>query len=279
MSLQIEHHTTQAGGTSFHYLLAGSGAPLVLLHGFPETNTAWRHILPKLAATYTVIAPDLPGFGYSKRLPNHEKHTVAVAVRELVNTLGFQRILLAGHDLGGMVAYAYAAAFPDDVEKLAVIESGPTFPPQALDFNKGLGLWHVPFHMAPDIPEMLIAGREQEYLEQFFRLAYNPTFLAASELQEYVRCFRAPGASRAAFDYYRALPKDNERVAAGKANPLTMPVLAIGAELSLGAFAEMSFREVASKVQGHVLAQCGHWAIEEKPDDVTALLLNFFKNE
>ena len=272
----IEHHTQQAGGTQFHYLRSGTGPPLLLLHGCPQTSHAWRFTLPRLADTYTVIAPDLPGLGYSKRLPNHEKHAVAAAIRELVKSLGFERLFITGHDIGGMVAYAYAAAFPNEVERLAVIESGPTFPAQALDFSKGLGLWHVPFHMAPEIPEMLVGGRERAYLEQFFRLAYNPKFLAESDLQEYTRCYAAPGSLRAYFDYYRALPQDNERAEQNKQDRLSVPILAIGAELSLGVFAEYPFREVADNVQGYVLARCGQWALEEKPDELTEQLMTFF---
>lgn len=274
------HRRIPVDEVNLHVVIAGSGPPLVLLHGCPETSYAWRKVIPALSEHYTVIAPDLRGLGDSSRPDSgYDKRTVAEDIRQLVSSLGFDTISLVGHDIGAMVAYAYAADHRDEVRRLAVLESGPGFDPALLDFSRGSGLWHVPFHMAPDIPEMLVTGRERAYLSQFYQLAYNPTAITGTDVDEYRRCYAAPGGLRAYFAHYRALPQDNERIAQSARYPLAMPVLAIGGQSSLGSMVEASMRRVATDVRGEVLPECGHWIPEEQPEALVARLLAFFGDQ
>ena len=271
----VSVHRARVNGIELFYRRAGNGEAVVLLHGCPQTSYAWRQVMPLLAEQYTVIAPDLRGLGNSERpAAGYDKATVGEDIATLVRELGFSRIFLVGHDIGATVAYACASAHPQLVRGLAMLESGPIFDPALLDFSKGVGLWHVPFHMAPDIPELLVTGRERAYLEQFFRLAYDPGAITSADIDEYLRAYVSPGGLRAYFAYYRALPQDNDRVAASTL--LTTPVLALGGETSLGAMVEASMHRVAGRVQGDILERCGHWMPEERPAELAARLLTFF---
>ena len=156
----------------FAYRRAGHGGqPVILMHGWPQTSFAWRRVVPLLKDRYDVIAPDLPGFGYSSKPESgFDKKTVSHRLREFVHALGLSRIALAGHDLGGHVAYAYAAQWPDEVSHLVFIESSlPCFGQEAaMDVAKG-GSWHFGFNMAGDISEELVRGREMLFVEHFMR--------------------------------------------------------------------------------------------------------------
>jgi pimeloyl-ACP methyl ester carboxylesterase len=166
----ITHHFALVNGIRLHYVIAGHGKPVVLLHGCPETWYEWRHIIPSLAKNYTVIASDLPGLGDSSKPVNgYDGKKVADDIYKLVTQLGFKQIFLVGHDWGGQVAYSYAAAHPSDVRRLVIIETplpgiasssdvGKFYPPSAG------GLWWVSFHLVPNLPEKLVAGKERLYL-------------------------------------------------------------------------------------------------------------------
>ena len=269
---------------TMHFVAAGAGEPVVLLHGFPQSWYEWRLVIPALAARYRVIAPDLRGLGDSSRpADGYRKTRIAEDVRELVqDTLGHERFLLAGHDWGGPVAFALASAHPRAVRKLAILDA--TIPGDGSDaFSTSQGRWHHGFHRALDLPEALLAGREGIYVRWFLdNFAAFPGAIDAAAAAEYVRVYSAPGAMRAGLAYYRAIPRDiadNARaIAAGK---LTMPVLALGGGESFGRreLALDSMRRVASDVRGGVIAGCGHFIPEEKPDELAARLLAFFAEE
>ena len=165
------HHTIALDDVRLHYVTAGKGDPVVLLHGWPQTWYEWRRIIPALAERYTVIAPDMRGLGdSSKPATGYDKRTVAADIYQLVRKLGFEKIFLVGHDWGGPVAYAYACAHPGDVRKLVILDvaipgAGLEKIPQAT--RRG-GIWHIAFHNVRDLPEALIAGRERTYLSWFY---------------------------------------------------------------------------------------------------------------
>src|ERR687889_1913822 len=151
------HMATVNNGTQIHYVMGGQGDPVVLLHGWPETWYAWRHVMPALAQNYTVIAPDLRGLGdSSKPTTGYDGKTVAEDIHQLVTQLGFKDSFLVGHDLGVLVAFSYAAAHPSEVERLVVMEVPPPgfFPPPQV--NGGPPLWWILFHQTPDVPEALV---------------------------------------------------------------------------------------------------------------------------
>ena len=279
--MDIEHRFAPLSGVTLHYVTAGAGEPVVLLHGFPQTWAAWRRVIPALAARYRVVAPDLRGLGASSRpAGGYRKSRVAEDIWELANgVLGYDRFMVAGHDWGGPVAFALAAAHRDAVRKLAILDA--TIPGDGTDlFSTSQGRWHHGFHRTLDLPEALLAGRERIYVTWFLRaFAAHPGAIDDATAEDYARAYAQPGAMRAALAYYRAIPRDiaeNERaVAAGK---LEMPVLALGGGESFGRreLALESLRRVANDVRGGVVSGCGHFIPEEKPETLAAQLLAFF---
>ena len=267
----MEHHHADLGDLRLHYVTAGSGFPVVLLHGWPQSWYEWRRIMPGLAAGYRVIAPDLRGLGDSSRpLSGYDKKTVGNDIWRLVHdVLGIDAFHLVGHDWGGPTAYAIAAAHPDAVRRLAILDvtipgdGGP-------NISQGGRRWHHAFHQTADLPEALVAGREDIYLGWFYQ-NYGARPLPDDDIAEYLRVYRKPGALRAGFSYYRAISQDiadNAAIAAGFKLP--MPVLALGGGSAWG-------RRMAIDVRGGVIADCGHWIPEEQPAELLRRLLEFFQ--
>ena len=278
----ITHHVAELSDVRLHYVTAGDGPPVVLLHGWPQTWYEWRHVIPALAEHHRVIAPDLRGLGDSSRPEGgYDKKTIAGDIWELVDSeLGQTRFQLVGHDWGGPTAYALAAAHPEVVAGLVIIDV--VIPGDGGDFSQGGRRWHHQFHMTPDLPEALILGREEIYLRWFYRtFGHRPDAISENDIAEYLRTYAQPGAMRAGFEYYRALPRDAadnaEIVARFK---LPMPVLAIGGGggRGRGAEPEQSLRRVATNVRGEIIGACGHWVPEEQPERLARLLLTFFAN-
>jgi pimeloyl-ACP methyl ester carboxylesterase len=274
--IAIEHRTALANGVRLHYLAAGTGAPLLLLHGWPVSAEMWRRVIPALAAKRTVIAPDLRGSGYSDKPPaGYDKATLAKDVQALMAGLGFKRYAVAGHDIGGMVAYALAAQFRAEVEKLAIVD---IILPGIDPWDRLLSapaLWHYPFHAQRDLAEALIQGRERLYLEHFIRTrAWNPAAIPDAEIDLYARQMAQPGALRGGLEYYRTFAED---VAANKgfaAEKLAMPVLGIGGE-RLGPVVKATIEAVATTTQSVTLPRCGHWVVEERTAEFLAALSEF----
>jgi pimeloyl-ACP methyl ester carboxylesterase len=275
----FKHHTTTIEGVRLHYVIAGRGDPVVLLHGWPQTWFEWRRIIPALAEKYTVIAPDLRGLGDSSKPPGgYDKRTVANDIYLLVRKLGFERIYLVGHDWGGPTSYAYAAAHPADVRKLVILDvSIPNETWEKFPMFNRRGIWHLTFHGVRDLPETIIEGRERTYLSWFYRsAAYNPGAITEAEIDEYVRCYSAPGGLRAGFEYYRAILTDIEHNKENAKTRLKMPVLALGGDRGFGQAPLMSMRQLADDVRGGVIENCGHWIVEEQTAYLTNQLLTFF---
>jgi len=283
-AISVSHHYAEVGPVMLHYVTAGSGPPLVLLHGWPQTWYEWRKMIPALSQRYTIIAPDLRGLGDSSRpLDGYDKRTVADDVWRLVTeVLGHNRFHLVGHDWGGPTAFALAAWHPENVATLSIVDV--VIPGDGGDFSQGGRRWHHQFHMTPDLPEALVTGRERLYLQWFYQtFCYKPGAIDDAALDEFVRTYSQPGALRAGFNYYRAMARDARDNAALLATGfrLPMPVLAVGGAVSYphgrgrGADVEASLRRVANDVRGHVIADCGHFVPEEKPEELTRLLLEF----
>jgi pimeloyl-ACP methyl ester carboxylesterase len=264
---------TVANGVHFHYVIGGSGEPLVLLHGYPLTWYSWRKIMPALAEHYTVIVPDLPGLGDSKEpSAGFEKSAIAEDIRALVHELGFQNITLIGHDMGAPVAYAYARQHPSEVDRLVILDV-PLTGYGLREFGQRLHLWHFDFFEAPGLPETLLEGRERQLIESFYP-SYNPTAITSADVDEYVRSYTAPGSLKTSLEYYRAFAKDEQWMRETSAPKLEMPVLAIGGEFAGAAAPFASLVQLAHNVTGKVLPNCGHYLAEEQP---TALLQELFQ--
>jgi pimeloyl-ACP methyl ester carboxylesterase len=286
ISFQIDnvtftHHMATVNGIQMHYVMGGQGDPVVLLHGWPETWYAWRHVMPDLAKNYTVIAPDLRGLGDSSKPPTgYDGKTVAEDIHQLVTQLGFNTIFLVGHDIGTQVAYSYAAEHPTEVEKLAVMElTIPGFAPPGRP-----PIWWAIFHQTPDVPEALVEGKEMMYLSWFLRgLAFNPAAITQEDINEYVSHYSAPGGMRAGFEHYRAFPQDAIQNQNYSKTKLTMPVLALGGSYIpvLGGNITMpsiiyGMQQLAENVQGIKVPNSGHFIPEEQPQFLINQLSNFF---
>lgn len=271
-------------GLRLHYVRGGQGEPLVLLHGFGSTWYEWRKVMPELAERYTVIAPDLPGLGDSE-VPagGFDKRTTAGYIHGLLQQLNLDQIYLVGHDIGLMVAFAYAAEYPEEVRQLVLLEapipdeaiySFPALTPQ------GPGAWQFGFFSIPRLPEGLIEGRELLFLTRFIRgNAFNQQAFAEADFEEYARTYSQPGKLRASFNYFRAFPEDVVQNELYAETPLPMPVLALGAEYSLGGFLLEQVQGYASDVRGGVVTDSGHWVPEEQPAYLVQQVLTFFAED
>jgi len=273
---KIEHRTAVANGIRLHYLIAGAGDPLVLLHGWPVSALMWRRVIPALAQKRTVIAPDLRGAGFSdKPASGYDKATMARDVQALVAGLGFKRYAVIGHDIGGMVAYALAAQFRDEVEKLAIVDV-PLPGIEPWDRMQGApALWHFAFHAQRDLAEALIQGRERLYIESFVRArAFNPAALADEEIDVYAAQMAAPGCLRGGLEYYRTFADDAAANKAFAATKLAMPVLGIGGD-RLGPVLKGIVEAIGTNARAVTLKNCGHWVVEERTAEFLTALGEF----
>lgn len=278
---QVRHGMAELQpGVRLHYVEAGAGPrTIVLLHGFPQTWWEWRHVIPALAAEgWRVIAPDYRGAGASsKPQEGYDKRTMASDIDALLRDhLGVEQpIVLVGHDIGMMVAYAFADAYPAGVDRLVLMEA--PLPGTATYDDlvatprlRHAAMWHFFFHNADnDLAELLTFGRERQYIQHFFeRLAYDQGGIGPADLDIYASAFATAGAMRAGFELYRAFDRDGEdnRAALGKTGKLAMPVLALGGASSFFApIAAAMLGEVAHNVRVATIPRCGHWVAEENP--------------
>ena len=280
----FSHRLVPVNGIQMHYVIGGHGPPVVLLHGWPETWYQFRLIMPALAKNYTVIIPDLRGLGdSSKPTTGYDGKTVAEDIHQLVTKLGYKSILLAGGDIGALIAYPYAAAHPTEVKKLVVWEA--PIPGFAIPGRQPV--WWFPFHLTPDLPEAVVQGKEQTYLSWFYHnLAYNPAAITQDAINEYVSHYSAPGGMRAGFEYYRAFPQDAIQNMNYSKTKLTMPVLALaggyipifGGNITMPSIV-YSMKMLAQNVQTIIIPNSGHWIPEEQPVVMVKLLNNFFSGK
>lgn len=273
-----------APGLRLHYVTAGAGErTIVLLHGFPQTWWEWRGIIPELVkAGFRVVAPDYRGAGQSFRPQDgYDKRTMAGDIQKLLRDhLGINGpVIMIGHDIGLMVAYAYAQAYRDGVSQLVVVDA-PL--PGTVVFDRLRSdprVWHFAFHGVRDLPEMLVAGRERQYLQSFFNYRiFNVAAISEADLDLYTSAYAAPGAMRAGFELYRAFDQDvaDNREAFQRNGKLTIPVLAVGgANSTSGPVIEAMMREVADDVTGLRIPGTAHWIPEENPAAFLSGLLSF----
>ena len=278
----VAHHMAQIDANlRLHCVTAGEGRrTALLLHGFPQTWWEWRRVIPPLVESgFRVVAPDYRGAGHSSRPSSgYDKGTMAGDIHHLLHDhLGItEPFVLVGHDIGLMVTYAYAQAYRNDVSHLVIMDA-PLPGTDIFDrLRSNPRLWHFAFHCAPDVPEMLVLGRERRYLHTFF---YSRSFdPSAIDLDTYVSAYSAPGAMRAGFELYRAFEKDAEdnHQALRRNGKLTTPVLAVwGAISNSGPLLEGMMNEVAEHVVGVSIPRTAHWIAEENPAEFTTCLLQF----
>src|SRR2546422_1084653 len=259
-----------------HFLTAGHGPVVILLHGFAETSRMWRPIIPLLGEKFTLIAPDLPGIGDSS-IPSDKIDMISAAERihALVRSLGVEKARVVGHDIGLMVAYAYATQFPAETEKLVVMDA---FLPGVEGWEpiyNSPNVWHFRFN--GEYPEKLVQGRERTYFEYFWNVfaADKTHSIPEAERKAYTAAYARPGRMRAAWAYFASWPQLATEFAPLSKTKLTMPVLSIGGEKSLGNELGAQMKLVADNVTVIVLPNTGHWILEERPKETTDALVNF----
>jgi len=273
-------HLIEANGIELHYVRGGSGAPLVLLHGWPQTWYEWRLVMPTLAERYDVIVPSLRGVGGSSRpspAAGYDAQTMAVDIRELLRGLGLDKANIVGHDIGMLVAYAYAATYPEDVLKLVIMEGVLLgIEPMTTDFSRFPRAWNFGFNMTPKLPEQLTAGRERVFFDFFFDyISAHPEAITEEARKEYTRAYSEPDAMSAGFEWYRAFPQDMSFIVTNSRRKLEMPVLGLGGATCMGDFMVPMLKQVAEDVRGHTFADCGHYPPEEKPQELVEQLFAF----
>src|SRR5216683_3166028 len=272
----ISARDAEIGGVKLHYLTAGHGSSLILLHGYAETSLMWRPIIPVLAQRFTVIAPDLPGIGDSA-IPNDglDMKNAAVRIHDLAKSLGVQKAEVVGHDIGLMVAYAYAAQFPAEVEKLVVMDA---FLPGVAGWEavyNNPSLWHFRFH--GPTPEVLVRGRERTYFDYYWNdfAADKTRSIPEADRKAYSAAYARPGRMRAGWGYFDSFPQAAKDFAQLSQTRLAMPVLSIGGEKSLGTVLGEQMKLVGSDVTVVLLKDTGHWLLEENPKETTDALIKF----
>jgi pimeloyl-ACP methyl ester carboxylesterase len=272
----IASRTSKVNGVELHYLTAGHGPAVILLHGYTQTSRMWRPIIPLLAAKFTVIAPDLPGIEDSA-IPADglDMKNAAIRVHALAKSLGVEKARVVGHDIGLMVAYAYAAQFPAETEKLVVMDA---FLPGVAgweDVYNNPGIWHFRFN--GPTPETLVRGRERIYFDYFWNdFAADKTHsIPEADRAAYAAAYARPGRMRAGWAYFVSFQQAATDFAKLSQTKLTMPVLAIGGEKANGKLLGEQMKIVASDAKMVVLQDCGHWVLEEKPKETTDALMKF----
>jgi pimeloyl-ACP methyl ester carboxylesterase len=274
--IKIESRYKEVNGVRLHYLIAGKGDPVLLLHGYAQTGHMWLPLIPELAKTHTVIAPDLRGFGTSgKPESGYEKKTMAQDAHALVEALGFKQVQVVGHDIGLMVAYAYAAQYPDEVDRIVLMDA---FLPGVGDWTKVWllrDLWH--FHFYGKTPLALVKGRERTYFEHFWNeFAADPKHsVPEKDRQFYAKQYAQPGAMRAGFEVFRAFEQDGKDFAEFAKTKLPMPMLVLSGEKSGGQFLIDQGTLVDDHVEGVIVKGSGHWLINEAPEQVIPKLVEY----
>lgn len=291
----VTHHRARVNGIRLHYITAGSGPPLLLLHGTPKNSFYWYKLFPLLTQHFTLVAPDLRGFGYTDKPPatdGYDSVTNADDVCDLMTQLGHEKFYLHGEDRGADYAYAVAAKYRNRVIKLSFCEmviSG--FGLEETSFwtkenitaqyrMKGVWCWHLPFFYIPHVPEMLIQGHEREFWEMFIKQeCYNPCAIEPVALNHWIECVRQPGCLRGILETYRAGLKSGDLHAEmlKKDGKLTLPIMTIGAPEFFGPQVKENFLKVAEKIERNFLyEECGHSLALEKPERLAKDLKEFF---
>ncbi len=272
----IASRTANIDGANIHYMTAGHGTPLILLHGYAETSLMWKPIIPALAARFTVIAPDLPGIGDSD-IPSSglDMKSAAIRIHDLVKSLGVQKAEVVGHDIGLMVAYAYAAQFPAEVSKLVLMDAFlPGVPGWEAVYNNP-HIWHFRFN--GPTPEALVQGRERTYFDYFWNdfAADKTRSIPEAARQAYAAAYARPGRMHAGWAYFVSFLQAAKDFAQLSQTKLTMPVLSIGGDKANGVALGEQVKLVATDATIIVLNNTGHWLMEENPKETTEALIKF----
>ncbi|NKE61411.1 alpha/beta hydrolase [Lentzea sp. PSKA42] len=281
----FRHEFTDVDGVRMHYVTGGSGTPVVLIHGWPQTWYGWWPIMPELAEHHTVYAVDLPGLGDSTGTPkSYDKATLARYVHALTKKLDLRNPAIIGHDLGAAVAFQYASQFPADTARLGYLDL--PLPGPGIDARTYRSLsWHIAFHTQRQVPEAVVGNDVREYLALFYpQVSYQGTAFGGTstkspfsdaEIDEYARTYSRPTALHGGFELYRALDQDVRDTETAK--PVQVPTLLMAAQGQADAIRGTAAPRMTNIVRAVDVPQAGHWLVEENPRFVTAELLRFLR--
>ncbi|MCI3879401.1 alpha/beta fold hydrolase [Acinetobacter higginsii] len=280
---QFNHHYMNIEGKKLHYVSVGNGPAVLLISGWPQTWYVWRHVMAELAQHgYQAIAVDPPGTGYSAPLNGHyDTGHIAAILSSLMSKLGHHRYAVIGHDIGMWVGYALACDFPDSVTHLAVTEAvipglAPP-PPIFVPPEQNIFLWHFMFNQISDLPEALVMGREETYLNYIFdKWSWHRDKVAA---ETYIEAYKVSGRLTAGFNYYRAIPETIRQNKIRETKTLNMPVFAIGAEHATSDAPYETMKKVSTQLSSAIVKDCGHFIMEEQAEVFCSLILNFLQQE
>jgi len=278
LSSGFRSHKAKVSGTTLHYVRGGAGDAVILVHGFPEDWTEFRHIMPQLAWKFTVIAVDLRGVGGSQPATDgYDVATLAQDIHELAGQLQLQQMYLVGHDVGGMVAYAYARLYPQDLRGVMILDV-PLAGIEPWDTLKADPmLWHIGFHQTPKVPEAMISGRELVYFREAFynRHTKNLAAISDEDARHYARSYSTPAQLRAGLGFYRAFP-EAEKFNQSYSEPLNVPIVLAGGDRSFGKLNPRIGEEIrklgCANVTVEIINNSAHFVADEQPVQVTALI-------
>lgn len=270
-------NTAKVNGTTLRFVRGGTGPALILMHGFPQDWYEFRHVMPRLAKTFTVIAVDLRGIGGSAATPSgYDSANLAEDIYQLTQQLKLERVYIAGHDVGGAVAYAFVRLHPKETRGVMILET----PILGLDPWEAVKadpkLWHIGFHQTPGLPEKLLAGRQFIYFRDFFnRSVLNSKAISDADVTHYAQSYAAPDRLHAGMEFYRAFP-DNEKFNAAQRSPIDVPIVLVGGEHSFGPLlpkvAEALRQHGCASVTSEFVNNSKHYLFEEQPEIVAELI-------
>lgn len=277
-SLSLKKQAKTIRGVKLCYSIQGSGSPVLLIHGWPQTQDAWRYIVPQLTAYHTIITVDLPGIGGSSPSKiGYSKKELARYIRELMVKLNYHKATVIGHDIGGQVAYAYAKEFTEEVQSVVIIDVPvPGMPGWEQERGKW-PRWHFAFHQQKELPEILVRNNVASYLNYFFQgLSYHKRALNSAEVYPYIEAYSNEVSLHAGFELYRAFDLDAEENKTSLSSKLKMPLLAIGGEYSrLKNSVAEQFEGVADQLTWKIAPNAGHYIPEEAPDWLAKTIVEF----
>jgi len=283
MRPMLRHRQVQADGIGIHAIEAGPAwAPaVVLLHGWPEDSSAFEPIMDMLSTDAHVVALDLPGVGGSETPPpSNDKRTLAQFVHMAIQSLQLERVTLVGHDVGGMVTYAYLREYPGELAQAVIMDTViPGVEPWS-EVERNPEIWHFGFHSVPALPERLVRGRQSAYFGFFYdALAARPRAIPEAQRIRHVEAYVRPVALHTGFEWYRAFPKDEEDNRHVEGQPVRTPLLYLRGErdpgLAVDRYVEGLRAAGVTEVRGEVIPGSGHFAPEEQPHAVAAALREF----
>lgn len=269
--------TADVNGTTLHYVRGGTGPAVILLHGFPQDWYEFHQVMLRLAQSFTVIAVDLRGIGGSKATRDgYDAENLAKDIHQLAQQLRLERTYMVGHDIGGIVAYAFARLYSEEIRGVMVLDVPlPGIEPWE-DVKADPLLWHINFHQTPDLPEKLIAGRQTTYFRHFFALGTaNDAAISDDDVVRYASAYAAPDQLRAGFEMYRAFPA-SEKFNAAQRSAIDVPLVLAGGDQGFGPLLPEIAEALPSRgwtdISVELIENSGHYVADEQPDAVAALI-------